>query len=403
MRGRFIQQDSLRDPRNIGLTTIVLKYAPSPAALLLLALGLPREWALFLVPPLMMVLVVQGRSNLLQDLQSKFLLIGPLALPAAFALMAHPADASRLAGLVILIVLFPYRGIGTNLLGEACLILIAYICLFQIGILCNLTPLIAFRDSYYPIEVNFWGEATLDFGYNGFRAFRAAGLFYNPNVMAIMLFFPYVIFALKLRKPFGGALHSALAGFIFLTLILTGCRVYLIAFILIILLCAVASRAVRATLALALVLIGVGYVREFVFADFVNSSGSMAIKMNIFSAYLQNSVKSISGVISLIVGGTYDLQFDADVGYVVGAWGLLGAFASVAILVWVCSRYPGAWRVIVPIYFTSFANSLYFSLLTSPLLVLVILAIAGKGVVLGASDALMPRRPTRLSGAVVQR
>lgn len=377
-----------------------MKYLPSPSALLLLSLGLPREWALYLVPSLLLIILIQGRSNLLQDGQAKLLLIVPLVVPAAIALITHLSEASRLAGLLFLIVLFPYRGIGTAMLGEASILLIAYVCLFQIGILCNLAPLVVFRDSHYPIEINPWGEASLDFGYEGFRAFRAAGLFYNPNVMAIMVFFPYVIFALKQRKPFVGVAHSAVAGLGFLSLVLTGCRVYLIAFILIFLFCAVASRVIRAVLALALLLIGLGYVREFILADFIVSSGSMAIKLNIFSAYLQESVRSFHGMMALVFGGTYDLQFDADVGYIIGAWGICGLFVSIGVLLRFCSRYPGAWRVMIPVYVTSFGNSLYFSLLTSPLLALIILAVAGKGVIRGAATAAAGQGPARTSRGV---
>jgi hypothetical protein len=353
-----------------------MKYVPSIPALLVLTLGLPREFAIYGVPPLMLLLLFEGRRNIMQDSARKLALMLLLVIPAYFASSARTTETARLASLGLLIAIFPYRGIRLTFLREAGLVLMAYVLVFQIGILLGYSSMMAFRERFYPISDNHWEEATLAQVYEGFRVVRAAGLFYNPNVMAQVVFFPYVIATLCLKKPFSGAIHAVLATLAFGSIALTGSRVYSVAMVLIVLLNTVKTRALRMVMVVVMAVAGLEFIREFILNDFSSSSGSMATKLTILSDYLALNAATPLGWIRLLWGGTYDIPFDADVGYLIGAWGFLGFGVSVAMVVWVCRRFSGAWRVVMPIYLTSFANSLFFSLLNAPLFVVTILAVA---------------------------
>ncbi len=356
----------------------MLKKIPSPAALLVLTLALPRDLAIYLVPPLMFTLLWQGRDNIMRDSGMKLLLLLALVLPIFFSFSGRTVETARFAGIGLLIAIFPYHGTHLRFLREACLIVMGYVVIFQIGIMWENGPMIVFRETFYPIDDNRWEEAKVDQLYEGFRGVRAAGLFYNPNVMAQMVFFPYLISALLSKRPFSGSAHNVLAlGSIF-SIALSGSRTFLVTMILLLLLNAVKTQLVRGVTIFGLVVGGLEFIREFIFNDFSATGGSMAIKFSILYDYIALMGSSPENWARLVVGGTYDVHFDADIGYIIAAWGFVGLAVTAATMVLCCMRLHGSWLVIVPVYITSFSNTLFFSLLNAPFLVLVMLMLAAR-------------------------
>ncbi len=344
--------------------------------MLILAVGLPRSIALYILPILLALIAWEGRKNIPHFAALKIVAALLLGVPLGLAINSSFPDAARLVSLVILILLFPYRGIRRNLVGHACIALFAYVFFLQIGILFGFGVLNEFRDMYYPISQNFWDEALLERGYAGFRDLRAAGIFYNPNVMAAIAFFPYAIYTATATKPFRAPLHLVFTLLVATSIVLTGSRVYLVAVIAIILFNAVRNPLIRSAAVLAILVAGAEYLAQFIFRDFTELDGSMAIKREILVTYLNDSSGSVSGLMKIIFGGVYDIQFDTDVGYILGAWGISGTLVSLGLITACCINIPGSARILLPIYATSFANSLLYSLQLGPLFVVIVISIA---------------------------
>lgn len=205
-----------------------------PLALLLLSLFLPKSAAQFLAPLALMAVLYQGRKNIGFFFVQKFFLLSALAGPLVVALFVTPADALRLTSIVVLIVAFPFVGIKTKGLSQVALFCFLYAFVFQIGMLLGISAFDGFRSAFYPADFATWTQGDFEASDFGFRSVRASGLFYNPNVAALMSLFSYVIYAVSQRPPFSGRWHLVILVLAGVSLILAGSRTYLVSFALIV-------------------------------------------------------------------------------------------------------------------------------------------------------------------------
>jgi len=347
-----------------------------PLALLLFSLFLPKSLAQFLVPLLLMALLYQGRKDIGRYFVQKFFLLSALAGPLLVAVFITPGDALRFVSIIILIAAFPFAGINTAGLSRTALLCFFYALTFQIGILLDLPFFDGFRSNFYPADLATWTQGDFEASDFGFRSVRAAGLFYNPNVAALMTLFSYVIYAVSDKTPFSGKLNLIIFILAGISLILAGSRTYLVAFVLIAMLNFFKTKVSRgAVFALAVVFLS-GFAYEYIFQDFSNSSGSVNIKNQILLDYLNAAITRDGGWLALLFGGEYFVQFDNDVGYILGAWGISGMFSVLAFSLFFMMKIKSSWKILLFILGTMIGNSLFFGLLTAPLMICLCVALS---------------------------
>ncbi|WP_167394973.1 hypothetical protein [Variovorax boronicumulans] len=302
-----------------------------PLALLLLSLFLPKSLAQYFVPLALVAILYQGRKNISIFFSQKFFALSALAGPLLVALFVTPGDALRFISIIILIVAFPFSGVKTAGLSRVALVCFFYALIFQVGILFDISFFDGFKSKFYPADFT-WTQGDFEATDFGFRSVRAAGLFYNPNVAALMSLFSYVIYAVSRRPPFSGKWHLIILALTGLSLILAGSRTYLVAFALITMLNLFKTKISKLGVFVLAVIFLSGFVYEYVFQDFSNTSGSVHIKNQILFEYINSTISSSGGWLPLLFGGEYSIQFDNDIGYI------LGDGASLVCFPWRCSR-----------------------------------------------------------------
>lgn len=111
-----------------------------------------------------------------------------------------------------------------------------------------------------------------------------------------------------------------------------------------------------------------GFAYEYIFRDFSDTSGSVYIKNQILLDYLNAALVGQEWLL-LLFGGEYSIQFDNDVGYIIGGWGVFGAISVLAFSLFFISKIKSSWKVLLFILGTMIGNSLFFGLLTAPLMI----------------------------------
>lgn len=348
----------------------------SPLALLLLFLYMPKSVAQYLAPMALMAILYQSRRSIGAFLIQKFLILGALVAPLLVALFLAPGDALRFISIFVLIAAFPFSNVKMNGLSRAALLCFYYAFVFQLGILLDIPFFAEFRSQYYPAEFETWTQGDFEASDFGFRSVRAAGLFYNPNVAALMSLFSYVIYAISLRPSFSGRLHMITLMLAVISLVLAGSRTYLFALVLIVVLNFYKSRLNKIGLFAIAGVFLFGFVNDYIFQDFIDKSGSVYIKMEILFNYINSMMSRDGGWFSLVFGGEYKIQFDNDIGYIIGGWGLLGMLSVIAFSIFFMTKIQSSWKILVFFLATMIGNSLFFGLLTAPLMVCLCVALS---------------------------
>lgn len=351
-------------------------YRLSPVALLLLFLFLPKWVAQYLVPLALISLLVQGRKDISRYFVQKLIFLMLLIGPMLVTLFLVPAEVVRFFSLIILIFIFPFSSIKTDGVSVVALSCFIYGLIFQIGIVLGLPFFYEFRSRFYPAELVTWSQVELGMVDVGFRSVRASGLFYNPNIAALMSLFAYLIFAIAWRTPFKGRLHLIVLLLTALSLMLAGSRTYLSAFMLIIFFVLIKGLFARLVVAGLSIVALLGVIYRYIVEDFTGASGSMFIKNEIFGNFIQSKLSAEYGWVSLLFGGEYQVQFDNDIGYIVGGWGFLGLLCVLSFSVYLMLKIRYAWRVLLFVLATMIGNSLFFGLLTAPLLVCLLIVLS---------------------------
>lgn len=114
---------------------------------------------------------------------------------------------------------------------------------------------------------------------------------------------------------------------------------------------------------LALLVVGIPAIDYFlwdrVMQGFTDPMGSANIKFRILSNYLQNS-----DIVTLLFGGTYDLHFDAEYGYWIGAAGVCGVVGWALALRMLIVITPSSRPILFAMLLMAIGNTVFFGLLT---------------------------------------
>lgn len=340
---------------------------------------------------LVAVLTLLNHKTLSAYVLPKLLIIWFFIPGVVMTYVDYPSQLARFFPLVFLALFFPYRDFNPDfrVLSIFLIASIFWLIATQILIAFNYGPLLSFRDVWYPIENNVWNYGYVESLIFTFGSFRAAGLYYNPNVFAMVLLLIFLMYFfsmarsnLKMSDP-RFLTPSPTLVFVFITsivgfsLYLTGSRTYLGIFLFFLVL--QYSRQMwfglkRLKFSLINVFVMVGSLGVVVLSvarfteGFLAEEGSARIKQTILSDYVRDTDPFI-----LLVGGQYSVQFDAEFGYWIGAAGFLGLAGLMLfyLLIGLTKRF--LFPLIISLVLIGIGNSFLYGLLSATLAVAVLM------------------------------
>jgi hypothetical protein len=370
------------------LNTLVL-------ATLLIAACAPTEYAKQLVAVAVGLLaaILMQPKNLIKHSVMKLFVLVTLAPGLAQALFYSPAEALRFAPIILLVLAFPYGTLSwrAGTLRTVIALLILWLFVSQVLIAFNFTPMTSFREAWYPIEKNVWDYGSIDTLSFDLRSFRAGGLYYNPNVlglMVILLLFAYYylqrleITAKTRRLGVVNSTHSTGAAFIFPILAIAGVSIWLtgsrtaLGGLFVLVFALLGRRKFGGKISInnlqkivLIVIVILGFYHSYASFDegILGAQGSARIKYEILINYLANS-----SILQLLFGGTYDLHFDAEYGYWIGASGILGMVGILSFVAYLSKTFPSAVPLVLVYLLMAVGNTLFYGLLTASLLLVIL-------------------------------
>lgn len=299
-------------------------------------------------------------------------------IPLSVAAAVSPEDLVRFVPILLLSTLFPLSALQLEPLPIARVAagLLVFLITTQILIALGNSPVVELRDNWYPIEANVWEYGVADTIFYDYGSFRAAGIFYNPNVLGLILvlyyflfasaqdyaraaskkgfmetrFIFYIIFIMTLFSVYLTGSRTAVLGLlVFLIIKTSGIRFNIKSLL--------TPRAIMASLG-GLAFFGY-FLAHRVHQGLVETQGSANVKIRVLLNHLQSS-----DLTTLLFGGVFSRHFDAEYGYWIGAGGLLGLIAFLMVL-YLYFRYIRTARPIVfALALMGVGNTVFYGLLT---------------------------------------
>jgi hypothetical protein len=310
-------------------------------------------------------------------------------------------DIFRFAPITLLIILFPYEKIKINVkfLSWVTIFILLYLVSTQLLMSLGNTFALNLRDNFYTYESIAENQLIQDQGVtdtiiiSSFGGYRSGGLFYNPNVLAsnLFLFFSlfhvsskYLIQKNRKEKITNNIIYIILLFIVSLGLFVTGSRTGLATFFIFIFLDLFKP---------VLKLIKTGKINKYTFftftvlsflfinilfrsierfADIVNQDGSFNAKNTILVNYIYNSI--LKEPFNLIIGGNYSIHFDADWGFLISSFGILGLLSVLSYYFIVVRFNRNTFPAVMALCMAGFGNTIIYNLATSlQVLILMIL------------------------------
>jgi hypothetical protein len=169
---------------------------------------------------------------------------------------------------------------------------------------------------------------------------------------------------------------------VLISLFLAGSRTYFLIYIMFMMV----STSVGRLKYLYLLLVPLGVViivdkiTKYFVEDFSSDQGSMSIKTRILLDYFKRLMDEPYGFVSFILGGEFKVQFDSDIGYILGAWGLIGGLLYLIAISIYLKKNPQSLKYMLLIMLSMFSNSLFYGLLTAFMMMVLMIAISSKKV-----------------------
>lgn len=342
------------------------------------------------VASIILVLLAGLRISSLNKYLGWKLAISLSFLPGIFnSLFLSPENLVRFAPILLLSWLYPYDSIfiDIKILRVICFSLLCWLVVGQILLALGNPGMVTIRDSYYPIETNFWNYEISEMLFNDLREFRAGGVYYNPNVLAGNIFLTYLPLyilrnysekQIKWSTYFTSLFHIStfIVGF---SLFLSGTRTYIVVFLVMFLLPRFSFliglfKSLKINLSNLLLFLSISFLFSLIAAQISSGfdpnsiNGSASIKNQILLSYINSS-----DAIQLIFGGIYNVHFDAEYGYWLGSAGALGLLAVLLFYLMIAANSRTSRPIIFLFLLIGIGNSLLYGLLTSTLIVPVII------------------------------
>ncbi len=360
-------------------TALIVSALLSPVAPGLVS----KELVMMSFSLLIVKILVSG--NILRYIKEKVITILFFLPGTTLALLNSPSDMLRFFPVLFLVLGFPYRGFKLNhaVIAYASILVIGYLFVTQLLIAFGNPSLISFRNDFYPIEHDAWRYRDIGSLFFPFGTFRAAGVFYNPNVQGLVLilyFFVYSILHSSIRPKnkkliFSDWAYYILLAIVFYSIFITGSRTALMSLIFYILLKEALSNGmfkISKKIKWTILLLASAPAIWFFLWDrlmqgFTDPMGSANIKLRILFDYLQ-----ASDLATLLFGGTYDLQFDAEYGYWIGAAGICGVIGWVLTLRLFFSHIPSSRAISLAMLLMAIGNTVFYGLMTGAIATLLL-------------------------------
>lgn len=306
-----------------------------------------------------------------------------------------PKESLRFLIILMIVLGIPYSTFRLNYstLLRSSMIIILYLVITQILIAFDNQTIINFRNYGYETE---WSYVFLNYGEidNISKilvedSFRAGGLYYNPNILANLIFLYFIIFDLTYKENNTNYiskknyflekinLYNVIFFIIFLGILLTKSRTVIIAFLIYFY---YANIEFKKTLNLKINKKYFIFVVLIVFIffsqgnrlieGFLNQDDSFYIKYNIFYYHLLNA-----NFFQILFGGTFDKQFDSEYGKLFGASGLLGILGYFYFLKLIANINVKAKPVVLSFLIISFGTTVFLSLLKASVILPIIIIV----------------------------
>ena len=300
--------------------------------------------------------------------------------------------------LPILLIIFGYPFSNYKINFSIPLIVSIFILFFliftQIFLAYGEPSFLSFRDSWYPFKY----AEKFDAGYinsaseliiQNKRGMRFGGLYHNPNDLAGIVFFYYLIFDLigrdylksnlKENHKFLKTLFFFITFFVIVSLMLTYSRTILFVFILyffftnldfkLIIKKNIKLKINISSLILiffAIFLLAVIY--DSIITGVFNSRGSFNLKLNILLRYLNDAT-----LLNLLIGGTNDRHFDMEWGYWLGNSGIFGIIAFIIFFRMMIKIIPNSKLLVFILILAGIGATIFYNFMMVSILTLVII------------------------------
>ena len=361
---------------------------------LMLAIVAPTNIAKFLIFIIFFLITIKVLIfNTISLGFSKLIILAFLAPGMILTAINSPQDLIRFSVILILIFGFPFKKFQFNekiIINISSLILI-YLIFTQIFISYGTDWLISFRNSWYIHENpeyfeyhNFINPNKNESLLEAIGKYRLGGLFYNPNVLGLIVLFYFFIFyecysKLENKKKL---IYLFITSITFFSLLLTFSRTAIIGFLIYFFIKKVSIKELlflrikkKSVLTLLFAIFMVFYYSSHLLEG-LSSLGSGGIKFKILIDYLKSA-----DLISIIFGGQHDTEyraFDADLGNWIGAVGFIGIVGIILLFRRIVTFNKNTLPLIVALTFMSIGNTALYGLLTANLLLCYFLIVSDK-------------------------
>lgn len=343
---------------------------------------------LVIVSTTLLILRILVTRNIFYFIKKKVLIILLFTPGIIFAIFTSSENLIRFVPVLLLVLGFPFYGfkIKAKPIMILAISILVYFIATQTLLAFGNSILLNFREVWYPTEFDgAFNYGTVDTLFFTPEEFRAGGLYYNPNVTASVILLYYLIFSASFqyisensinfskKKPFmKNILYLIILGLVSVSLFFTSSRTAIITLVVY-----VASQNFNMNLlkkgliqkktfwAFLFTSIFLLFVGERMIDGVVSTEGSANAKFQILTSYLADV-----DFLTLILGGTFNIQFDNEYGNWIGASGLLGIFAWINIFKMMYHKIFQTRALIIAFLFTAVGNTLFYGLLSGSIVLI---------------------------------
>ena len=288
-----------------------------------------------------------------------------LLLPSIILTTFYSAEnLIRFVYLLLLIIFYPYNlKLNFKYLNNLSFLIIFYLAITQLFIVFNYSFILDFRETLYPhIWGWVWDEGPIT-SFSQVGDYRSGGLYYNPNVLASLIILYFFIFLITLENFSYTRNYFYFFTFflVVVSIILTDSRtviVSLLVFFLLKILSYKKGKNLLKIMMLGTILLAALLIKDKILVGF-SEMGSLNIKLRILFNYIENV-----NLLNLITGARYDVFFDSEYGYWLGALGLTGLISILLLITFLYKRIPDLRLFLLTFLLLSIGNSLFYGLLT---------------------------------------
>jgi hypothetical protein len=287
----------------------------------------------------------------------------------------------RYFSIIILIYTYPLNISLTKNYYKLFFVIGIYLVALQIFRIFNINFIDNFIDKFYPIEENVWGNFLISENSNITTVFenRLSGIYYNPNIMGQSILILYILLSLNIKKYFNNNYILLTTLVCFLSILLTGSRTSMFTFILIFIsnLYFNSSKKNLLIIFIPFFILFTILVYNFelrVFSNmlhlFSDKEDSGSAKLVMFINYLKyDAFSSLNNILTFIFGKlNWDTQFDADPGYIINFFGIIGLINIVLFFIKIYSTLINKHKYVYYLFLTCIGATIImnyrFSILT---------------------------------------